>query len=389
MGKNADMANLRAIGTILLLCSPVTVAGQSVFSVDVGATNVTYTDRGQSTAASLSPFFSAWSPRGSLTGTANFSRFNASGWSLQGMANASALSSATAPVRFEALGMLSGTSFSGGNSSNFASARARLHVVGQSGGAWVGGGAGRSDDGAVVHDLILGDVAGWIQSGPTLFQLVVTPTRLQNEVTYTDAEATISRFGNRADLYASAGSRVLSGGNASWASAGITYRIVSWLGIAASAGNYAPDYTQGIPGGRFISAALRFSPGSSASTYNSAGADIGAKPLIQPELSEDAPPASEKFSAFSAGRVTGSGDMREIRIRAPGASAVEIAGDFTYWEPVQMRNAGNGWWVASLKLPAGIYHMNVRADNGSWSVPAGMTVIQDEFAGSVGILVIE
>lgn len=81
--------------------------------------------------------------------------------------------------------------------------------------------------------------------------------------------------------------------------------------------------------------------------------------------------------------------MREIRIRAPGASAVEIAGDFTYWEPVQMRNAGNGWWVASLKLPAGIYHMNVRADNGSWSVPAGMTVIQDEFAGSVGILVIE
>lgn len=383
------MQNLRALGTILLLCSPVKLAGQSVFSVDVGATNVSYTDGGQSTAASLSPFFSASSARGSLTGTANFSSYNTGGWSLQGTANASALSSSTAPVRFEALGMLSGTSFSGGNSSNFASARARLHVVGKSGGAWIGGGAGRSDDGEFIHDLILGDVAGWIQSGPTLFQVVVTPTRLQNEVTYTDAEATISRFGMRADLYASAGSRVLSGGNTSWASAGITYRLVSWLGITASAGNYAPDYTQGIPGGHFISAALRFSPGSSASTYNSAGADIGAQPPMQPVLSEDAPPADERFSAFSAGRVTGSGDIREVRVRAPGASTAQITGDFTYWEPVQMRNAGNGWWVASLNLPAGIYHMNVRADNGSWSVPAGMTVIRDEFAGSVGILVIE
>lgn len=388
MGKNADMA-LRTLGTVLLLCTPVTLAGQSVFSVDVGATNVTYTDGRQSTAASLSPFFSAWSPHGTITGTANFSRFNTGGWSVQGIANASALSSGTAPIRFEALGMLSGTSFSGGNSSNFASARARLHVVARSAGAWVGGGAGRSDDGALVHDLILGDVAGWIQSGPTLFQLVVTPTRLQGEVTYTDAEATISRFGTRADLYASVGSRVLSGGNASWASAGITYRIMSWLGLAAGAGTYAPDYTQGIPGGRFISAAVRFSPGSSASTYNSAGADIGAQPPTQPVLSEDAPPAAEKFSAFSVGRIAGSGDIREVRIRAPGASAVEITGDFTYWEPVQMRNAGNGWWVASLNLPAGIYHMNVRADNGSWSVPAGLTAIQDEFTGSVGILVIE
>lgn len=368
---------------------PALLTAQSTFSIDLGASNVSYTGGAQSIATSVSPFFSAFGPQASVTGVANYSRFNTGGWSMQGALNASAISSATSRIRVEGLGAFSGASYSAGSASNSATGRARVHLVSPTRGMWVGAGAGRSNDGELNHDLLIGDIAGWVQTGPTLLQISLAPTRLRNEVTYTDAEATISRFSPRADMFASVGTRILTGGTSSWASTGITYRVLSWLGVVASAGNYVPDYTQGIPGGRYISAALRFSPGTSRASYDPSLGEMPEPSRTPGSESEIIPEPDERFSSFAVGPVSASGNLREIRIRTPDASSVEIMGDFTDWEPVQMRNAGDNRWTSTVKLPPGIYHMNVRANSAAWEVPAGMTTIKDEFGGTVGLLVID
>jgi 1,4-alpha-glucan branching enzyme len=85
----------------------------------------------------------------------------------------------------------------------------------------------------------------------------------------------------------------------------------------------------------------------------------------------------------------GVGDAVTVRVRAPGASVVEINGDFTNWTPVQLVSAGDGWWTSTLPLRRGKYQMNLRVNAGAWIVPPGLLSIVDEFGGTVGLLVIE
>jgi 1,4-alpha-glucan branching enzyme len=84
-----------------------------------------------------------------------------------------------------------------------------------------------------------------------------------------------------------------------------------------------------------------------------------------------------------------SGGLREIRIQAPGVSSVELMGDFTNWQPISLREAGSGWWIAALPIKTGIHEMNVRVNSGQWVVPAGLPQKRDEFGSSVGVLVIQ
>ena len=76
-------------------------------------------------------------------------------------------------------------------------------------------------------------------------------------------------------------------------------------------------------------------------------------------------------------------------VNAAGAQIVEVSGDFTGWIPMKLERAGNGWWSATLPLTPGQYQMNVRVDGGTWLVPPGLLSLQDEFGGSVGLLVID
>lgn len=236
---------------------------QATFSVDLGASNISYTDSGQANAASITPFFYANTPAGSFSATGTYSHFNTGGWTLQGSANGSAYTSATAPLRGEFLGNLSATTNNVSTQTGFASARARLHAIFRESGFWIGGGAGQSSDGDASHRIFLGDFGLWHQVGQTVFELTLAPTHLNSAsgttdpVSYIDAEGTISLSGERADFFGSVGARFISSTTQQWVSASGTVHLNSWLGLAGSVGNYAPDYTQGIPGGRYVSVALR------------------------------------------------------------------------------------------------------------------------------------
>lgn len=77
-----------------------------------------------------------------------------------------------------------------------------------------------------------------------------------------------------------------------------------------------------------------------------------------------------------------------IALTARDARMVEIAGDFTGWEPVAFRHE-RGRWVTSWPLEPGTWRCNIRIDGGPWTVPGGLPSVQDDFGGEVGVLVVD
>lgn len=82
------------------------------------------------------------------------------------------------------------------------------------------------------------------------------------------------------------------------------------------------------------------------------------------------------------------GQVVRLAVRAEHARRVEVMGDFTDWEPVDLAPESAGWWVLALALGSGMYHLNVRYDGGKWEVPRGLPSQADEFEGRVGVLVL-
>lgn len=94
-------------------------------------------------------------------------------------------------------------------------------------------------------------------------------------------------------------------------------------------------------------------------------------------------------SAGPAFEIRPTGEGQRIRLRAPGATTVELMGDFTGWRVVPLAQVGDGNWELTLALEPGLYRLNVRVDSGPWSAPSGMPVVTDDFGGTVGILQVE
>lgn len=76
------------------------------------------------------------------------------------------------------------------------------------------------------------------------------------------------------------------------------------------------------------------------------------------------------------------------RVTVAGATRVDVAGDFSDWDPVALVSRGGGTWGVRLHLRAGVHQIAVRADGGAWVAPAGLATITDEFGGVAGVLVV-
>jgi hypothetical protein len=96
--------------------------------------------------------------------------------------------------------------------------------------------------------------------------------------------------------------------------------------------------------------------------------------------------AAETPTAFSVSPI-GFGRVR-VAVRVPSAASVEFASDCTEWKPVTMVRIGNEW-VAEVAAAAGLHRGNIRVDGGRWIAPPGLTSLDDDFAGEVGIFVVE
>lgn len=76
----------------------------------------------------------------------------------------------------------------------------------------------------------------------------------------------------------------------------------------------------------------------------------------------------------------------ELVVNAPGASTVEVRGDFTDWRTLPMHPAGTDVWA--LPVREGVLRFNLRLDGGEWIVPAGVAAVPDEFGSDVGVVVV-
>lgn len=122
-----------------------------------------------------------------------------------------------------------------------------------------------------------------------------------------------------------------------------------------------PDYVRGADAARSISLGLRFG-----------------------ESAPDAPPAGRARATI---QVSGEEEHRTIRVRAPGAHRVEVMGDFTGWDPIELSAAGE-LFVGELALAAGTHRMVLRIDGGEWVPAANTPAVDDDFGGRVGLLVV-
>jgi len=99
---------------------------------------------------------------------------------------------------------------------------------------------------------------------------------------------------------------------------------------------------------------------------------------------------SRTGSADAAFRAVILGDGRyRLALRLDAAARVELASDCTGWRPVAMVHRGGNLWEIDLPITPGVHHVNIRIDDGAWSVPPSLTTTDDDFAGEVGVFVVE
>lgn len=353
--------------------------------MDVGGLALRYADSLNATAAAITPRVMGDWDRGTAQASGTFSRFTTSDWSAQAALSASLLTPASRGFLFEAGGFAGGSTRKDGTHTGEILGNGRLHMMRSAAEAFIGVGVGRTWNGAVSQNVILGEGGGSVTYANTEAVLTLSPILLSDSLFYTDTQLSLSLTDDRLELGALLGARfgdrVTNIGTSarSWGSLSAVGWMTPRFALVANAGTYPIDPTQGFPGGRFVSLSLRLATGRNHSAQ--------AVPVTQPLLETDRAGTEAAISAFAAERT--SPGVVTIRVNAPRALAVEINGDFTNWEPLPLERSADGWWSRALTIPPGKYQMNVRLDGGKWVVPPGLLSMVDEFGGTVGLLVVE
>jgi hypothetical protein len=371
----------------LLFFAQISNAQQIETSVDIGLAALRYADTLNATTVSVTPrLFGDWKSL-SIDASGGYSQFTSGGSSLQGTISASRFFAVRDGIAAELGGLAGGSSHSDGTRTGEILANARLHVGRSSGELFTGAALGRACYGGSCPTLVLAEFGGSFEVGPASALVSVNPAMVSDSITYADAQTTFSWSREQLEIGAVFGHRfgdaltVLSADTRTWASVTASRWIVPRIALVASGGTYPIDPTQGFPGGRFVSLAVRVKTGVLRGTHPS---ESGRGVEVQD--SDHVPAAIAEFKVDRGP----SGTVR-FTANTAGAKLVEISGDFTKWEPVRLvENALRpGEWSLVLPIERGKYQMNVRVNGGQWVVPPGLLPMADEFGGAVGLLVIE
>lgn len=343
-----------------------------------------YADTVSTAAFVVSPRASANWASGFVDATATLSQFSAAGWSVQGLLSGSRFIPTGRRFFGELAGLAGGSTHDDGTRTGEILANGRLHFPRGRAEFFGGAGVGRTYDGESWRNLLLGEVGASVGSFDRNVLVTLGPAMVNDSTKYADLQGSLSWKTRQADFGAVLGFRfgdqltTLNDNARSWASVTAARQLTHRLAVALSGGTYPIDPTQGFPGGRFVSAAVRIALGRPASPL---------APGVEAETPTSA--AVGSITSFNAARDAGGGVT--IIVTAPGTDVVEINGDFTSWSPVVMTSdpTGSGRWVAKLRLAPGRYQMNMRLNGGPWIVPPGILSMVDEFGGTVGLLIIE
>lgn len=357
---------------------------QLASSLEAGASHVTYDGFLPSAAYSVSPTLSVEGGRASFAARGSYLVFQSGNRSVQGSVAGSLFTPASGAWRGE-VALLGGVStYEQFARYGYVHARARAHLVGRREGLWLGATGGHTDLGAAGETVWQFAAGGWRQLAPVTVALSAGTSRI-GDTTYTDFEGTAALSRGAIQLDLSSGVRAWSrgGGRGIYGEAVGTAWLSRHFALVVSGGRYPSDPVRGSIAGRYASVALRIAQRQAALFGTGAATpllDARSGPLRR---RRGAPAAVPAFEA----RPLANGSVI-LRLRAPGASTVEIMGDFTDWQPVALGRRDSDRWEIRLTIPAGPHRINVRLDGGAWHAPAGTTPVDDDFGGTVGLFLI-
>lgn len=363
-------------------------------SLDAGAATVTYDDFLRSRVISVTPAVRIEGARTLVLARGAFSQFASGNTSIQAALAGSVVSSELWGVRGELLGNVSTTRYARDLAATNLFGAGRLHAAGTSAGAWGGAGLGFVAQGTNLP-VNVGqlDAGVWAREGPLTYTLTVQPTRV-GAARFADAAAGARWQGALGELALSSGYRARAPralpGVRVWGEAWATVWINARLAVVGGTGVFPYEPVQGLPGGRYASAALRVAQ---------------RRPAVSDPTLRAALTVPYEVRRLHAGARAGLFDVADnddgshtLRVRVSGARRVELMGDFTGWTPVALARAGApaggreaaaaAVWTVTVVLSPGVHRVNVRVDGGAWQAPPGLSVMRDDFGGSVGLLVV-
>src|SRR3989441_11057398 len=142
--------------------------------------------------------------------------------------------------------------------------------------------------------------------------------------------------------------------------------------LVVSGGRYPTDPVSGTVAGRYASAGLRLKT-----------AMPRAPTMRDPQPRSRSPANGDGGAGFTARlevQPAPDGSVRVV-VHTSAAATVELAGDFTDWQPVALRRAGEDMWEQVLRISSGVHRLNVRIDGGKWSAPAGTSRSEERRVG--------
>ena len=220
---------------------------------------------------------------------------------------------------------------------------------------------------------IAGPDSVWDSAGVTLRR----PRQITSHDTITalaqrrwpEAEGRLLWSGGRWTLDVAVRGRLAAAGvpAAMWATADGTWLVSQRLAIVGGVGTAPTGLTPGLSAHRQASLGLRL---------------VRAAPLAR-SLPVELQPAAVGFEVQDVG-----GGAYRLAVRVPRARVVELTGDFTAWKPVALHRASGDWWEVTLPITPGTHQVNVRVNGERWVAPPGATVVDDDFAGVVGVIVV-
>jgi hypothetical protein len=375
---------VRTLALIALACGAEagvhSLSAQVAANVEAGMSEVRYDGFLSSFAASVSPTIRWEHPRGRgfVSGRATYLRFESGRHSLDASATGSWFTPLARHWRGE-LGLATGASdYAGIASFNHVEAEARMHLMDGDHGGWVGGTVGRSSFGGGPRPVTVVAMGTWLlRDDRTMF--VSIDRSFIGDTVYTDVKSSAQWQRSRIILEGIVGARVWSrgGGRGVFGEGSATLNLGPQSALVLSAGRYPTDVVSGSIAGRYVSVSVR----------------LGGKSVrrpVAPTLLNTHPSGSDGSAAETRLEIHARHEGVQLMLYAPGATVVEISGDFTDWRPVPLsRSPGNAdAWVATFRIAPGIHRINVRRDRGPWLAPAGTTRSADDYDGEVGVFLL-
>jgi hypothetical protein len=370
-------------------------------SLDVGAATVAYDEFERASLLSITPSVRVEGARTMFVVRGAYSRFETGSTSLQGSVAGSLVSPAFWNLRGELFATASATRYRNFSAASNLGALGRLHYATESYGAWGGAGAGFVAQGDFFPDALYQfDTGVWRRIGRTVYSVSATPTWVgrsdmvgvgtfapAGRVDYTDYAASMRWQHPSAEFVATAGLRAGAGpdrlpGAKRWLESWTTIWVSRRLALVGGIGAFPTDVQQGLPGGRYASAALRVATGRPPVN----------DPAVRAELTLPYELNRLRLGRLFPERFTVADDqasgLRVITVRVPDARRVELMADFTDWLPVPLERVGNDSWRLATVIAPGVHRVNLRVDGGPWVVPPGLNAVRDDFGGEVGLLVV-